>query len=129
MDGVRAVYATIKTVNCAVFGFTDGWETSTGASYTGSDYNATDDTTVPVGSNNVTSLTFADQFESTTNDFRAVDTGDLQAGTPDATNSPDDISGLTRDATTPWIGCWEVEGAAPSGGLVAGSLALLGCGI
>jgi hypothetical protein len=101
-----------KAVNCAIFNFASY---GTGTPKAGTDYNATDLASVPLGSNNVTSLTFADQFENSSTDFRAISTGDLQAGTPDATNTPDDISDETRDATTPWIGCWEVAGGGGGG--------------
>lgn len=116
--GVFVTYTTVACVNNAFFNLTSVTSVSGGGSLAGSDYNATDDSSFPVGSNNVTSLTFADQFESATNDFRAASTGDLQSGTPDATYAPDDITDLTRDATTPWIGAWEVAaagGANPKG--------------
>lgn len=98
--------STVK--NCAVFGFANFSQSLAGDNVS---YNATDLSGI-VGSNNQESLTFADQFESTTVDFRAKSTGGLKAGTPDATNTPDDITGLTRDATTPWIGAWEVEASS-----------------
>lgn len=97
--------------NCGVFGY---GAFNNGTEGTGTGFNATDLASAP-GSNNLTSLTTADQFENSTNDFRAASTGDLQAGTPDATNLADDISNQDRDDTTPWIGCWEV--AAAGGGL------------
>lgn len=87
---------------------------STGTFSASSGYNGTTGASAP-GSNNTTSLTFADQIENTSSDFRAKSTGGLQAGTPDSTNTPVDITGLTRSATTPWIGCWEVA-SAPAGG-------------
>lgn len=93
--------------NCGVFGY---GAFNNGTEGTGTGFNATDLASAP-GSNNLTSLTTADQFENSANDFRAASTGDLQAGTPDSTNLPDDISNFDRDDTTPWIGCWEVEAA------------------
>ncbi len=98
-----------KVVNCAVFGFTTFADKTLIA---GSDYNATDLSSAGAGTHNQTSLTFASQFVSSTTDFRAVNTGSLKNGTPDSTNAPLDISGQTRDATTPYIGCWEVAAAA-----------------
>ena len=97
---------TVK--DCAVFGFTTFSGSIDGANVS---YNATDVSSA-VGSNNLTSLVFADQFENSTNDFRAISTGDLHAGTPDSTNIPDDITGTTRDSTTIWIGAWEVSGGS-----------------
>lgn len=98
-------YTTTTTKNCAVFNVSAD---KSGSGTLNASYIATDLASF-TGSNNVTSLTFADQFENTSTDFRAKSTGDLQAGTPDSTNTPDDITGLTRDTTTPWIGCWEVS--------------------
>ncbi len=112
-DGLVAFYATVAAKNTAVFNFTNSTAASGGGAFTGSDYNATSNASFPVGSNNVTSLTTSDQFENVANDFRAKSTGDLQAGTPSAIT--DDISGETRDATTPWIGCWEVAGGGGGG--------------
>jgi hypothetical protein len=108
--GLTSPYSKLLIQNSAVFNFS----TLVSGTLEGtSDYNATDDATgFGVGSNNVTSLTYSDQFENTASDFRAKSTGGLQAGNPDSTNLPDDISGETRSATTPWIGCWEVAAAA-----------------
>jgi hypothetical protein len=76
------------------------------------DYNATDLSAFPAnwaGTHNQVSLTFADQFVSTTNDFRPVGTGSLDLnGTPDSTYLPTDATGTTRSATTPTIGAWEL---------------------
>lgn len=101
-------YGTGTVKNCAGFG--------AGAFLTGTpayaDYNASDIAGLG-GAHSLSSLTFADQFVSTTNDFRTVDTGSLDgAGTPDATYAPTDISNTTRHASTPTIGCWEVVAAA-----------------
>jgi len=97
--------------NNAIFGFGTAWSGNAGT--TGGGYNATDLASGLPGSSNQYSLTFSSQFVSTTVDFRAVDTGSLDLnGTPDATNIPTDISGTTRHATTPTIGCWEVIAAA-----------------
>ncbi len=105
--GFEAAYSEMLVKNCAVFGFSGFSQLATAA---GSDYNATDNASASTGTHNVTSLTFADQFENSTNDFRAKSTGGLHAGTPDS-NMLDDISGLTRSLTTPWIGAWEVAAA------------------
>jgi len=99
--------------NTAVFGFTDFAD----ATISG-DYNASDDATNIPGANSNGALTYSQQFEdysNSTSDFRANDEaggGDLKFGTPDSTNTPDDIIGTTRNATTPWVGCWEVPAAA-----------------
>lgn len=97
--------------NTAVFGFTTF---SSGTPASGSDFNATDLSSAITGSNNQVSLTFADQFEDVATDFRALASGDLQAGNPDATNAPLDISQFDRDDTTPYIGCWEASAPATS---------------
>lgn len=91
--------------NTAVFGITNFTTASVGWTCS---YNATNAASAP-GSNNQTSLTTADQFENSANDFRAKASGSLDLnGTPDATNLPDDISGTARHASTPTIGAWEV---------------------
>ena len=108
-------YGTWQVINTAAFGWSDFDNVGTGGSFTGSQYNATDLAAAP-GTNNQVSLTYANQFENSASDWRAKSTGSLQAGTPDATNCPDDISDLTRNATTPWIGAWEV--AAAGGGTI-----------
>lgn len=108
-NGFVSSYNAMVAKNCAVFGFANF---ANGTPAAGSDYNATDLSSAVTGTHNVTSLTFSDQFESITNDFRAKSTGSLDLnGTPDSTNTPDDITGLTRHASTPTIGCWEVEAA------------------
>lgn len=106
--GFESGYSAGKAVNCAVFGFSTSYN---GTAASGSGFNATDQAAT-FGTDCLQSLTYADQFESSSNDFRAKSTGALQAGTPDSTWAPDDISGQTRNATTPWIGCWEVAGGA-----------------
>lgn len=103
--------------NCAIFGFGTAMESGTWGS--GTDFNATDDSSLPAGSNNQTSLTTASQFENVaseaTLDLRAVASGSLQNGTPDIGNTGGvDIFGNARDATTPYIGCYEVSGTPPS---------------
>lgn len=96
--------------NCAVFGTATGFSGSFNASC---GYNATDAASAP-GSNNQTSLTYADQFEDVTNsggtDYRAKATGSLDGnGTRDQTNTNDlDIVNQARSTTTPTIGAWEV---------------------
>lgn len=134
--GVTSSYSNLKLVNCAVFGFATAYS---GTAAGGSSHNASDSATT-FGTSNQSSLTYASQFVSTTNDFRAVDTGSLKNGTPDATYAPDDISGQSRDATTPYIGCWEVSSAdttpptlssraVPSGGTtLTATLSESGCG-
>ncbi len=113
--GIQVGYNVGTAKNTAIFGFSAA---TNGASTLGSasDYNATDNSSIAQGgggTHNVTSLTYASQFTSVTNDFRATFGGGLHAGTPDATNSPTDITATTRDATTPYIGAWEATSVAP----------------
>lgn len=125
-------YGAVTLKNCAGFG---GSTFASASSYTGVTYCSTDKASLDglgaTGSNNLFNQTFANQFVSTTIDFRAVNTGGLKAGTPDATNTPVDISNFTRDATTPYIGAWEVAGGG-GGGVAASStkqfLMLMGLG-
>lgn len=113
--------------NVAVFGFATAFS---GSFHASCDFNATDAATATGGSNDLTSLTYADQFESTTGDFRLKTGSDLiDAGNTDATNAPNDISGTARGTTTDGdIGAWEFvdEGGGGEetgrGPLVAGKL-------
>lgn len=123
--GVHKQYGTPTLKNCAVFGpfsstfnSTTGWSASTG-------YNASDAASAP-GSNNQTSLTFADQVEqpsdaSGAHDFRLKSTlsgGCKDNANTDTTNVPDanDIVGTARSGS--WdIGCWELT--AGGGGATA----------
>lgn len=103
--GFDSGYSNGMALNCAVFAFGTAYN---GTAAGGSGYNASDSAST-FGSNNQSSLTTADQFESATNDFRAKSTGALpNNGTPDSTYASVDISGTTRSASTPTIGCWEV---------------------
>lgn len=101
-------YAEVTVIDCCGFGSTTGFVAG-GQDANASHHNATDLGT-GFGTNNVTNLVTANQFVNSTNDFRAVSTGGLHAGTPNA-NIPNDISGTARNATTPYIGCWEVVAA------------------
>lgn len=105
-------YAAMTVENCAGFGGTTFANASpyTGFTYCSTDKSSLDGSGATGGTGNLLSQTFASQFVSTTVDFRAVNTGGLKAGIPDLTNMPVDITGLTRDATTPYIGAWEVAG-------------------
>jgi len=97
--------------NCAIFGFATSMTTGTWGADT--DYNATDDADAfPAGSNNLISLTKADQFENvaglSTLDLRVKSGNSLGAGTRDQTNTNDlDIVGQSRSTSTPTIGAWE----------------------
>lgn len=105
-------YGSATVRDNAVFGF------NTFIQYTGSSASSSNNATdlaSGFGANNQTSLTFASQFQDSTNDFRAIGTGSLDLnGTPDATNIPADITGTTRHATTPTIGAWEVAAVSSS---------------
>jgi len=104
----KIVYASYYNLlvlkNCACFGF--GSLIGSGMLASSSDYNATDLSAIGTGTHNLTSLTFSSQFVDSTNDFRPSGTSSLQAGTPDS-NILVDITGQTRNPSTPWIGCWE----------------------
>jgi len=99
--------------NCAVFGF-DLAVTGT-MDTTNSGYNGTDGASF-IGSNNQTSLTYADQFQNTTlsgADFRLKSGADLiGAGTSDVDPAADeDIIGTPRSPYD--IGCWQAPAAGP----------------
>jgi len=97
--------------NTAIFGFGTAIETGTWGA--GTDYNGTDDATLPAGSNNQTSLTLANQFENVasaaTLDLRLKAGNSLDSnGTPDSVNTNDlDIFGNARSLTAPSIGAYE----------------------
>jgi len=103
--GIAVSGSSSKALNCAIFNFST---IHSGTFASGSGNNATNGASAP-GSSNQTSLTFADQFESSTNDFRAKGTGSLPLnGVADSTYTSDlDIVGQTRSTSTPTIGCWE----------------------
>jgi hypothetical protein len=114
--GVTSSYSSLLLQDTAVFGFSTVF---TGTLKTGTQYNATDGVSIGGNTGDVTSLTYSSQFASTTNDWRALSSGGLKAGTPDASTTTD-IIGTTRDATTPYIGAWEVAAAVstPTGWLL-----------
>lgn len=116
-NAIRSDYDFVVAKNCAAFNYAT---LLIGNLASGSDYNATDlADSWTQGSNNLNSLTFADQFESTTNDFRVKAGADLiGAGIEDLTNYPEDISGFTR-ADPPTIGCWEFDAGGGGGGFQA----------
>jgi hypothetical protein len=95
-------------VDCCSFGFDTDYS---GTFDTGNSSNNASDSTGNPGSASQDSLTYADQFESAADDWRAKD-GSLDAnGVADETNAPEDISGQDRDGSAPTIGCWEFVAA------------------
>lgn len=98
----------LSVKNSAVFGFTT-FRSGTGSSYYTGSYNGSDCSADAQDTNSTGGLTFADCFESTTNDFRLKAGSPLiGAGNTDATNAPLDISGFTRGTGTAGdIGAWE----------------------
>jgi len=101
--------------NCAVFNWTTNFDSTAGWSGT-TGYNGTNSATAP-GSNAQTSLTFASQFESVTNDFRLKAGADLiETGNTNATLAPDDIIGTVRGVGTLGdIGAWEFVASGGGG--------------
>lgn len=105
----------LKFTNCAIFGVLG----FAGSFDSASSYNATDLASgLPGSTGNQHSVTFANCFESTTNDFRLKAGSPLiDAGNTDATNAPNDITGTARDATTDGdIGAWEYTAGGGGGG-------------
>jgi hypothetical protein len=115
--GINEPYSRLVNLkNTAIFGFTSSFGTTNPSGTTS--YGASD-TTFPAGTNMQPSLTYGSQFENTaiaTGDWKAKASGSLKNGTPDATFTPVDIFGTTRDASTPYIGCYEVAGGGGGGG-------------
>jgi hypothetical protein len=134
LSGATAAVKTTTTKiilkNCAIFGFALS-ETGTGGIHASSSYNSTDLASLP-GSNNLTSQTFADQFEATpvaTLDLRVkAGAGLIDAGVTDATHAATDIAGTARPEGGAYdIGAWEyVSGGG--GGSNHNGLSLLGVG-
>ena len=121
VTGITCAYFNGTVKNTAVFGYTTPM---TSGYYTGTEYNGTDGGSFG-GTNNQTSLTFADCFESTTADYRLKTSSPLiGVGNTDATNAPNDISGTARGSgTTGDIGAWEW-----SAGVAAAAMAFLRSG-
>ncbi len=114
--------ATFNFVNCAFFGGgTSSFSTGTGTT------NFTNCMTDITGTTGLTGgKTFANQFTSTTNDFRTKAGADLiNAGTP-VGGITTDISGFTRSVSTPTIGAWEFDSGGGGGGSGGGGLLLFG---
>ncbi len=110
--GFRGNYDSPLYVNCVSMGSATAFRSGTSGS---SDYNCSDDTTAP-GAHSIKSKTFANQFTSTTNDFRVKAGADLiNAGTRDQTYTADlDIVKSARSTSTPTIGAWEyASGGGP----------------
>ena len=109
-------------INCACFGFSGGFYQLTNA--TGSN-NATDVSSVPWGSSNLTSQTYASQFTGVTSsamDFRLKSGASLiDAGATDTTDIPGAIDIFGRARTT---GNWSIGACQDGGG--GSTAALLG---
>lgn len=106
-NAIEEYFATGVGKNCAMFGISGAISNGSGMTFTTSH---SDSTTSKTGV--TTSLTYADQFEATTEagmDFRCKSGGDLiDSGTYDATNAPDDIIGTAFGSGTTDSGCWEL---------------------
>ena len=118
--GFQAISNSPVLENCCSFGYTTDYSGTFGTSTN----NASDGTGSP-GSNPQDSLTFADQFEDSTGDFRLKSGSSLEGNGVQSSETNDlDIIGQDRDTSTPDIGCWEFQSVA-GGGI---SLPLLGVG-
>lgn len=118
-DGIGYFYGTPRIDNCAIFGFATPVESSGSFSGSSTD-NATDQASGLPGTGQVYSVTYSSTSPFTnadegsgTHDFRLADDGNglIDAGTKDATNAPNDISGTVRAAGCE-IGVWELAAAA-----------------
>ncbi len=121
--GTATVTANFKS--CALFGAATALSTRDASATITYTTCATDLVSPPSGVTG--SLTYANQFVSTTNDFREKAGANLQgAGTADATNGAFDIAGLARPQGSNWdIGAWELQAASSS---AAGRMMLMGVG-
>lgn len=109
--------------NCYSFGFTN----AVSAAFDGGNYNCTDVASGLPGANSQHALTYADQFVSTTADWKLKAGATLiAAGNTDATNAPNDIYGTVRGSGTAGdCGAHEFVAAAGGGGTLYGSGALI----
>lgn len=95
--------------NCACFGWSS-WFNKSGSGTLSGDYNCTDNASFngTGETHSLASKTFANQFNSTTNDFRVKSSGSDLAGNANPTSNTIDIVGTTRSVSTPTIGAWEL---------------------
>jgi hypothetical protein len=115
-NGAAAIYKTGSVAVIAkgnvILGFGSA---ESGTLGTGSDYNVTTNSSV-TGSNSITSVTYANQIENTseaTLDCRMKSGADGEAAGVQYTETNDlDIIGTARDTSTPCIGAWEIAGAS-----------------
>src|SRR5262245_10145068 len=117
--GIFNKYAgnTLNGQNNAIFGFATHASQWTSVVYNGTSFSDVGSGLPdPSPDHNVYSLTYGSQFEQTssasgTHDFRTKSGGLENTGLYDGTNSPQDISGFTRN-NAPEIGAWEL-GTSP----------------
>lgn len=97
---------SVTVKNCAMFGFT------TLISGTGSGNNNASDLAIGFGTSNQASKTYANQFQSTTTDYRLKSGADcVDNGATISAASPD-IAGTSRPQGSAYdIGCWELVSA------------------
>ncbi len=113
---------TANLTGVAIFGYTTDLATRAGSATISYGHCATD-LGVPTGTGNLGSLTYANQFTSTTNDFSTKSgAGLINAGVVIG-GITTDISAFTRSGT-PTIGAWEF--GAGSGSPAGGGLLLFG---
>ena len=103
---------SIIAKNNAFFGF--GIPMEPGGWGVGTDYNATDASTLPAGTNNVLSLVASDQFENIASDATLdlrLKAGNSLDGAGISTTVTTDIYGQSRSLMNPSIGAFETQAA------------------
>ncbi len=117
---------TLTFTGSALFGVTTAFLSGGGSATVTYNHVATN-LGVPSGTGNIGSLTYANQFVSNVNDFRQHATLSGLHGTGVTIGGiTTDISGLTRNVSTPDIGAWELSGGGGGGGGTGGGLLLFG---
>jgi len=117
-NGIYTGYSNFPQIlGCAVFGFGTPFANASMSNLesVGSNYNATDGSSVP-GAASLSGLTYASQFEgvvSSAMDFRAKSTGGLGAGYPHYSGSAGDVVLHTRGSPNQTIGGWEITATGP----------------
>lgn len=108
-------FTDADVIDCGVFGFaaiSTGTPGTLNISYCGTDLGSG----LGGGTGNTHSLTFADQFESTTVDFRLKTGHDMAFGQRQQTYTNDlDIVGQARSTSTPCVGQWEFQAGGGGG--------------
>ena len=107
--GLYGNYAAPLVIGCAAFGF--GGRSFTGTYASGSDYNVSDGTSP--GAHSLGNKVFANQFVSTTTDFRVKTGADLIGAGAVNSAAPTDMLHQPRSGSAPTAGAYEYGSSIP----------------